>query len=169
MKSKWSVLPMTIERTPMYQVAPYILPAFFLITGIILLCAGARLLKSAIGLSFGLLGAGVALTVIPMTAIGIPPLLIVLIFGIIVAIIAVYLSKLAILISLALSFAVIAPVVTWHIADLGNFDEKMEESKNAINAVEEEPYSSSVVDVDSTQFSVVEQVFIAPLELVAND
>jgi len=153
----------------MYQFAPYILPAIFLITGVILLCAGARLLKSAVGLSFGLLGAGVGLTVIDYMSVGIPPLLIVLIFGIIAAILAVYLSKLAILISLALLFAVITPVATWHIANLGNFDEKMEESKNAISAVEQEPYTSSAVEIDSSQFSVIEQILIAPLELVAND
>ena len=52
---------MTIDREPMEVIEPYINPALSLGIGLFLLCVGGRLLKSAVGLSFGLLGAGVGL------------------------------------------------------------------------------------------------------------
>lgn len=147
----------------MEQVLPFLLPIVFLTVGVILLVAGARLLKSAVGLGFGLLGAGIGLAIEPEISIGIPPWVIVLTFGIVAAILAVYLSKLAILISLALSFAIIAPTATWMVADLRDGKEVV---KEIIEAAQETPPA----DQSSTSsFSKNQQTLFGPLQLVKND
>jgi len=148
MKKGCGVLPMTIDREPMEQVVPYIIPAICLGIGIVLLCAGGRLLKSAIGLSFGLVGAGIGLHLATSLSIGISPLITAIIFGIITAILAVSLAKFAILIILALSFAIVSPVITWHVADLGD---------------------ESTSGSPSSQITATEDVLIRTLKMVTQD
>jgi len=151
----------------MEQIAPYIIPAFCLATGLILLCAGGRLLKSAIGLGCGLFGAGGGLLLAPSISIGIPPLIIALIFGIVSAILAVYIARLAILITLAISFAVVGPIITWHFADLGNGEQIVENVIEAATAPEvalnDQPTESQ------NNLSSTEQILISTIEMVAND
>ena len=104
----------------METVIPYLAPAFGIVTGLILLCVGARLLKPAIGLGAGLLGAGGGFLLAPTMSLGISPFIVAIIFGIVADILAVGISKLAILLMLAFSFAVITPVITWQVAGLGD-------------------------------------------------
>lgn len=166
-KKGCGVLPMTIDREPMEQVVQFIIPAICLVTGIILLCAGARLLKSAIGLSFGLLGAGGGLLLAPALSIGVSPLIIALIFGIIAAIIAVSIAKFAILLILALSFAIVSPVITWHVADLGDGEKVIEDVVEAATAPVEITESTS--GTPSAHFTSTEDVLIRTLNMVTQD
>ena len=166
MKKGRGVLPMTIDRKPMEHVAPYIVPAICLMAGIILLCAGGRLLKSAVGLSFGLFGAGTGLLLAPSLSVGVSPLIIALVFGVVSAILAVYLAKIAILLILALSFAIVSPVITWHIADLGNAEKMIEDVVEAATA----PQVITTSDTDTRMtLSSTEDVLIRTLKMVTQD
>ncbi len=157
---------MTIDRKPpMEFIAAYIVPAIFLMTGIILLCAGGRLLKPAIGLSFGLLGAGSGLLIAPNLSIGISPLIIALTLGIIAAILAVYLAKLAILLILALSFAIATPVVTWQFADLGDGKQVVEDVVEAVTTTNQQ----STEDDSVTTFTSTENTIIQTVTMVTED
>ena len=97
-----------------------IIPVVTAITALILLMAGGRLLRPAVGLAGGLFGAGCGLLLAPSLAIDVSPLIIALITGIIAAVIAVGIAKFAILLVLAIGFAIIAPVITWHATALGD-------------------------------------------------
>jgi len=158
---------MTIDREPMEQVVPYIIPAICLGIGIVLLCAGGRLLKSAIGLSFGLVGAGIGLHLATSLSIGISPLITAIIFGIITAILAVSLAKFAILIILALSFAIVSPVITWHVADLGDGEKVIEDVVEA--ATTPEIVAESTSGSPSSQITSTEDVLIRTLKMVTQD
>jgi hypothetical protein len=111
----------------MEQIALFIVPAITAVTALILLAAGGKLLKSAIGLSAGLLGAGAGLMLAPTLSVAISPLIFAIIFGIISAIVAVYIAKFAIMLLLSISFACVLPVATWHIADLGDGKQVVED------------------------------------------
>ena len=104
------------QLTP--TLVPFIVPAITGITALILLVAGGKLLKSAIGLSAGLLGAGAGLMLAPTLSVNISPFILALIFGIICAIVAVYIAKFTIMLLLSISFACVLPVATWYIAGL---------------------------------------------------
>lgn len=97
-----------------------IIPLVTALTGLILLCAGGRLLRPAVGLAGGLFGAGCGLLLVPNLSVGIPPVIIVLICGIIAALIAVWIAKFSVLFILAVGFAVAAPVITWYGTGLGD-------------------------------------------------
>ena len=98
----------------------FIVPILTATIAIIMLAAGGRLLKPAVGLGFGLLGAGCGLLIAQSLSMSISPLIIALFCGAISAIVAVFAAKFTILLTLGVSFAVMAPVLTWHIADLGD-------------------------------------------------
>ncbi len=151
----------------MEQIAPFIVPAICIVVGIILLLAGGRLLKSAIGLSCGLLGAGIGLLLAPSLSVGISPLIIALIFGIVTAILAVYLAKFAILLIVGISFAIVSPIVTWHVANLGDGEKMIQGVVEAATAPElsTEPTSTS----NPTQLSTTEDVLIRTLKMVTQD
>jgi len=100
-----------------------IIPLVTAMTGLILLMAGGRLLRPAVGLAGGLFGAGCGLLLAPSLALDVSPYIIALITGIIAAVIAVGIAKFAILLVLAIGFAISTPVITWHIAGFGNGDE----------------------------------------------
>ena len=97
-----------------------IIPVVTALTALILLTAGGRLLRPAVGLAGGLFGAGCGLLLAQSLAIDVSPLIIALITGIIAAVIAVGIAKFAILLTLAIGLAVATPVVTWYSAGLGD-------------------------------------------------
>ena len=66
-----------------------IIPVVTAVTALILLMAGGRLLRPAVGLAGGLFGAGCGLLLAPSLGIDVSPLIIALITGIIAAVIAV--------------------------------------------------------------------------------
>ena len=104
----------------MGHLVQFIVPILTATIAIIILVAGGRLLKPAVGLGFGLLGAGCGLLIAQSLSMSISPLIIALFCGVISAIVAVFAAKFTILLTLGVSFAVMAPVLTWHIADLGD-------------------------------------------------
>ncbi len=167
MKMSGGYLPMTIDRNTMETLVPFIIPAICLVTGAILLCSGALLLKSAVGLSFGLLGAGTGLLLAPHLSLSMSPLIIALVFGVIAAILAVYLSKLAILLSLAFSFAIIAPVITWHVADLGNGEQVVGDVIEAATTPAEQSEASD--DHSATTLQSSEDILLSMLTMVTHD
>jgi len=158
---------MTIDREHMEQIAPYIIPAICISIGVILLCAGGRLLKSAVGLSFGLMGAGTGLLLAPSLSLGISPLITALIFGIITAIIAVYLAKLAILLALGISFAIVTPIITWHVADLGPSEQMVEDVIEAATAPDNQFEAPSAQP--QTNFTSTEAALISTVKMVSHD
>ena len=119
-----------------------IIPILTAGTAVILLCAGGRLLRPAVGLAAGLFGGGYGLLLAPSLSIGISPLLIALICAIIAAVIAVTIAKFAILITLGVGFALIAPVVTWYAVGLGDGQAVLE---NVIDAATTNDTSDSSV------------------------
>ncbi len=146
-------------------VAPFVIPAICLVIGIILLYAGARLLKSAIGLSFGLLGAGSGLLLAPSISLSVSPLIIAFVFGVIAAILAVYVAKLAILLTLALSFAIVAPVITWHVADLGDGEKVVEDVIAAATTTVEQTEPTD----DSTTPLSTEDILLSSFSMLTHD
>ncbi len=145
---------------------PYIIPTVCLVIGVILLCAGARLLKSAIGMSFGLLGAGSGLLLAPSLSLSVSPLIIAIVFGVIAAILAVYLAKLAILLTLALSFAIAAPVITWHVANLGDGEKVVEEVLEAATTPVEQ---TKATDDSSTNLLSTEDILVSSFSTLTHD
>ncbi len=153
------------NRKTMEQIAMYIVPAITLITAIILIVAGGKLLKPAIGLSGGLLGAGAGLMVAPSLSIGVPPeyvhtdpdswmvapslsigvppLIIALVFGIIAAIISIFIAKFAILFLLSVTCACALPVATWHLAGLGDGSKVIEKVVDVATDPETSPSNAS--------------------------
>jgi hypothetical protein len=130
------------NRYCMEQIASYIVPSIAGITALILLIAGGKLLKPAIGLSAGLFGAGAGLMLAPMQE-SVPPLVTALVLGLICAIVAVYIAKFAILLLLSVSFACAIPVITWHVADLGDGTKVVEEVVEAATTPIEQPKTQS--------------------------
>ena len=98
----------------------FIVPILTACIAIIMLIAGGRLLKPAVGLGFGLIGAGCGLLIAQSLSMSISPLIIAAFCGVISAIVAVFAAKFTILLTLGISSAVMAPVLTWHIAELGD-------------------------------------------------
>jgi hypothetical protein len=111
----------------MQLIAPYIVPTIAMITACILLVAGGKLLKPAIGLSAGLLGAGAGLMVAPSLSINVSPFIIAIVFGIIAAVAAIFIAKFAILFLLSITLACALPVATWHLAGLGGGKQVIEQ------------------------------------------
>ena len=118
-----------------------IIPVVTALTALILLTAGGRLLRPAVGLAGGLFGAGCGLLLAPSLAIDISPFIIALITGIIAAVIAVGIAKFAILLTLALGLAITTPVVSWYSVGLGD-------GKEVISNIIEE--ASTEVPVENT-------------------
>lgn len=132
----------------MEQIAPFIVPVIAGITALILLVAGGKLLKPAIGLSAGLFGAGAGLMLAPMQE-SIPPLVTALVLGLICAILAVYISKFAILALLSVSFACAIPVITWYVADLGDGTKVVEDVFEAATTPVEQTQTPSPSNEDT--------------------
>ena len=148
----------------MNPIALYIVPTITAITAIILLVAGGKLLKPAIGLAAGLLGAGAGLMLLPIPD-SVPPLVWALIFGIISALIAIYIAKFAILLLLSLSFACALPVATWHIAGLGDGTQVVE---NVVEAVKT-PQESEAEPTGTTPIGISQDAMSVAFSLLAKD
>ncbi len=112
-----------------------IIPVVTALTALILLIAGGRLLKPAIGLAGGLFGAGCGLLLAPSLGIDVSPIIIALITGIIAAVIAVGVAKFAILLTLAIGLAIATPIVTWYSAGLGDGKEVISDVIEAASTV----------------------------------
>ncbi|MBC8523720.1 hypothetical protein H8D29_07310 [PVC group bacterium] len=144
-----------------------IIPVLTAMTAIILLIAGGRLLRPAVGLAGGLFGAGCGLLLAPSLSVDISPLIIALICGIIAAVIAVGIAKFAIFLILAVGFAIAAPVVTWYGVGLGDGQaviegvievatrdntaaQNEEPSKTQISTQQDEVLQDSIPDLTTT-------------------
>ncbi len=131
----------------MEQVAQYIVPAIAVLTAIILLLAGGKLLKPAIGLSGGLLGCGAGLMIAPSLSINVSPFIIAIVLGIIAAVAAIFIAKFAILLLLSITFACILPVATGHLAGLGNGAEVIEQVVQAATLPEPANNTENATDI----------------------
>lgn len=151
----------------MEQAAQYIVPAIASVTAIMLLVAGGTLLKPAIGLSGGLIGAGSGLLMAPSMSTSIPPFVFALIFGIIAAVIAVYIAKFAILITLGMSFAIITPVLTWHIAALGDSSRTVQDIVEAVTSPDSITEETTINS--NTSLSVTEDAMTNAFAIMTND
>ena len=137
-----------------------IIPVVTALTALILLVAGGRLLKPAVGLAGGLVGAGCGLLLAPSLSIDVSPLIIALITGIIAAVIAVGVAKFAILLILAVGLAIATPVVTWHAAGLDDGKEVVSDvievasaetpPENPTTEPVKEPTESTLPDISAT-------------------
>ena len=134
-----------------------IIPVVTAVTALILLMAGGRLLRPAVGLAGGLFGAGCGLLLAPSLGIDVSPLIIALITGIIAAVIAVGIAKFAILLVLAIGCAIASPVVTWYSAGFGNGKEMI---SNVISAA-----TTEVSATDTPEESVTTEETQDPLVL----
>lgn len=151
----------------MYEIVQFIVPLLTAVIAIILLVAGGRLLKPAVGLGFGLLGAGCGLLIAQSLSMSISPLIIALFCGIISAIIAVFVAKFAILLTLGISLAVAAPVVTWHVVGLGDGTKVVEDVIEAATAGDtSQPKTNSK---NSTTLAAAEDALTVALSMVARD
>jgi hypothetical protein len=133
----------------MEHVAPYIVPALALITAIILIVAGGKLLKPAIGLSAGLFGAGMGLMVAPALPIEISPFIIALVFGLLAAVMAIFLAKFAILFILSCTFASALPVATWQLAGLDDGEQVLHDVVEAVQTPDTQEADDTSVDLKS--------------------
>ena len=147
--------------------ALYIVPAIATITAIILIVAGGTLLKPAIGLSGGLLGAGIGLTVAPSLSIGISPFIIAIVFGVIAAVAAIFIAKFAILFFLSITLACTLPAVTWQVAGLGDGKQTIENVFEAASA----PIASPSNDEPSSlgSLSATEDAMTVAFALLTQD
>jgi len=161
------VSPNDDKRKSMEVAASFIVPAIATITAIILIVAGGRLLKSAIGLSGGLLGAGAGLMVAPSLSVGISPFIIALVFGVIAAVVAIYIAKFAILFLLSVTFACALPVVTWHLAGLGNGAQTVEKIVEAASTPEPSHVENSALEL--SVLSATEDAMSAAFALLTRD
>lgn len=132
----------------------FIVPILTAVIAIIMLTAGGRLLKPAVGLGFGLLGGGCGLLVAQSLSISISPLIIAAFCGVISAIIAVFAAKFTILLTLGISCAAIAPVGTWHIAELGDGTKVVKDVIEAATAETNNPTPSDDVTLAAAEDAV---------------
>ena len=117
-KSSVVIPSVTIREKPMVHLIEYIVPAMMGVTAIILLIAGGRLLKPALGLSGFLIGAGAGLIVAPELTGQVSPLIVAGIVGVVLSLLFVMAAKFAIIITLGISFAIATPYITWQITGL---------------------------------------------------
>jgi hypothetical protein len=150
----------------MEQIALFIVPAITAVTALILLVAGGKLLKSAIGLSAGLLGAGAGLTLAPTLSVTISPFIFAIIFGIISAIVAVYIAKFAIMLLLSVSFACVLPVATWHIAGLDDGKQVVENVYIATITPDEQ---SQPANQEQTSLALTQDAMTTAIAMLSSD
>ena len=151
----------------MVQIVQFIVPLLTAVIAIILLVAGGRLLKPAVGLGFGLLGAGCGLLIAQSLSMSISPLIIAMFSGVICAIVAVFAAKFAILITLGISFAVLSPVLTWHLVGLGDGTEAIENVIEAATA--KDPSQPTPVANNGVTLGATEDAVTAAFSMVASD
>ncbi|MBC8202540.1 MAG: hypothetical protein H8E91_01810 [Planctomycetes bacterium] len=128
-----------------------IIPVVTALTALILLMAGGRLLKPAIGLAGGLFGAGCGLLLAPSLGIDVSPFIIALITGIIASVIAVGIAKFAILLTLAIGLAIATPVVTWYSVGLGDGKEVISDVIEAASTEAPQENTSEIQPDESSE------------------
>ena len=127
----------------MEQFDEFIVPLMMGISSIILLIAGGRLLKSAIGFSAAMFGAGVGLLLAPSLLPSVHPFIIAGLFAAFCAVMAVLIAKFVIIAILGVGFAVATPVAVWHFAGYGDM---FEIAKQVAEVVSEEPLEAGSTD-----------------------
>ena len=148
----------------MGHLVQFIVPILTSVIAIIMLVAGGRLLKPAVGLGFGLLGAGCGLLIAQSLSMSISPLIIAAFCGVISAIVAVFAAKFTILLTLGISFAVITPVLTWHIADLGDGTAVIEDVIEAATTETTNPSPST-----APTFAAAEDAVTVAFSMITSD
>ena len=151
----------------MDQIVQFIVPLLTAVIAVILLVAGGRLLKPAVGLGFGLIGAGCGLLLAQSLSMSISPLIVALFSGVICAIVAVLAAKFAILLTLGISFAVLAPVLSWHLVGLGDGTKVIENVIEAATA-EEHAQPPPVANGGAT-LGAAQDAVTAAFSMVASD
>jgi hypothetical protein len=121
-----------------------LVPTIAALVGLVLLVAGGRLLRGAVGLTAALGGAGFGLLIADDLPLQIPPLVAAAILGAIAAIAAVLLARIVMTGMLALSLAAVAPVVAWHLAGLEGGTAVVQDMVAAI----EQPQATDAVPSD---------------------
>ena len=134
MKSSVPLPSVTIREKPMEPLVQYIVPAILGVTAIILLIAGGRLLKPALGLSGFMVGVGAGLLIAPSISVQMSPLIIAGISGIICALICVFIAKFAIIVILGTSCAILTPYLTWQLTGLGDGKDATQVASEALDA-----------------------------------
>ena len=134
----------------MQQYSELIVPVMMAITAVILLVAGGRLLKPAIGLSSALCGAGLGLLYAPSLLPAVHPFIIAGCCAGFFAIIAVIIAKFAIVFMLGIGCAMITPLLIWQI---GNFGTSQQIGEQIVSALSE-PAVSKGADRSKEPYSV---------------
>lgn len=127
----------------MEQFDEFIVPLMMGISSIILLIAGGRLLKSAIGFSAAMFGAGVGLLLAPSLLPSVHPFIIAGLFAAFCAVMAVLIAKFVIIAILGVGFAVATPVAVWHFAGYGDM---FDIAKQVAEVASEEPIETESTD-----------------------
>lgn len=140
---------------PMTQ---YIVPAMLGVTAVILLIAGGRLLKPALGLSGFLIGAGLGLYVAPKLSFDISPFIVAAFTGIFVAITCIMIAKFAILLILGVGCALVAPYLTWQLAGFGDMSQIASHVAAAATTTPEEAQPTETEDASSDIPSTPEEI-----------
>ncbi len=122
-----------------------LVPTIAALVGLVLLLAGGRLLRGAVGLTAALGGAGFGLLIAGDLPWNIPPIVVAGVLAAIAAIAAVLLTRIVITGTLALSLAAAAPVVAWYVAGLEGGQTIVQEVVAAV----EQPDESGDVEEDA--------------------
>jgi len=143
----------------MQQYSELIVPVMMGITAIILLLAGGRLLKPAIGLSAALFGAGLGLLYAPSLLPAVHPFIIAGCCAGFFAVIAVVIAKFAIVFILGIGCATIAPLLIWQIGNFGTTQQIVAAftepavSEVAKESKEQYPFPRSTEEIMTQAFS----------------
>ena len=131
----------------MEQFDEFIVPLMMGISSIFLLIAGGRLLKSAIGFSAAMFGAGVGLLLAPTLLPSVHPFIIAALFAAFCAVMAVLIAKFVIIAILGVGFAVATPVAVWHFASYGDMFDIAQQVAEAANEDRTESEPTNVAEV----------------------
>ncbi len=131
----------------MEQFDEFIVPLLMGISSIILLIAGGRLLKSAIGFSAAMFGAGIGLLLAPTLLPSVHPFIIAGLFAAFCAVMAVLIAKFVIIAILGVGFAVATPVAVWHFASYGDMFDIAQQVAEAANEDRTESEPTNVAEV----------------------
>ncbi len=132
----------------MEQIDEFIVPLMMGISSLILLIAGGRLLKSAIGFSAAMFGAGIGLLLAPSMLPSIHPFIIAAIFAAFCAVMAVLIAKFVIIAILGVGFAIATPVTVWHVAGYGDM---FDVAKQVADAASEDPEVEEPAPVENNE------------------
>lgn len=145
----------------MEPLTQYIVPAMLGVTAVILLIAGGRLLKPALGLSGFLIGAGLGLYIAPKLSFDISPFIVAAFTGIFVAMTSVVIAKFAILLILGVGCAIVTPYLTWQLAGFGDVTQVASDVVAAATTTPEEVQQNETEDavIPSTPEEIISLAF----------